>query len=152
MTGHHHADDRAVSSTAGVAVLVALTVVLVGVIGAMVVGLTGSTAHTPRANFTFDQRGGAHVRYVAVTDVGGATLEYANVHLLVDGHPARERFDSASPPWSGTGSLSPGASTRVRGYVDAGRFTHLSSGNTVSVVWSSGDGQTTRALANYTVR
>ena len=48
-------EDRAVSPVIGVILMVAITVILAAVIGAVVLGLGGETQETPQVSLSFDQ-------------------------------------------------------------------------------------------------
>ncbi|QZX99791.1 type IV pilin [Halobaculum rubrum] len=133
-------DDRAVSPVIGVILMVAITVILAAVIGSFVLGLGNSVQQTtPNANFQFDfnETATAGDYNVTATHTGGATINDQN-----------------------TGSLSlnatSGQSTPFELPVSAGTTANLSAdtggavpaGETVRVLWTSSNGDTSQALAS----
>lgn len=70
-------DDRAVSPVVGVALLIAITVILAAVIGGVVLGLGTSSADAPQASLQFeysDSDGDGTVDDLTITHKGGDTL------------------------------------------------------------------------------
>lgn len=70
-------DDRGVSPVVGVALLIAVTVILAAVIGAVVLGLTTSEAEAPQASLNFENSTSS----VTISHEGGEALNGENVEI-----------------------------------------------------------------------
>ena len=123
-------DDRAVSPVIGVILMVAITVILAAVIGSFVLGLGNSVQQTaPNANFQFDFDSGT----VTATHTGGDTIPAEEtLQLTVDGSVE----NSSSSAFSAGSSFS-------------GPYTE-GDGDTVRVIWSSQNNETSQTLAQET--
>jgi flagellin-like protein len=73
--------DRAVSPVVGVALLIAITVILAAVIGFVVLDTTVSTTDAPTARLTFENLENGKA---TVTHEGGDELDPTNVYVRVD--------------------------------------------------------------------
>lgn len=103
-------DERAVSPVVGVALLIAITVILAAVIGGVVLGLGNSSADAPQASlqFEYDDTDG-----LTISHEGGDTLKAENV--VVRGN-ASMTFNGLAAGESQTNSsvtLSPGDEVSV---------------------------------------
>ena len=76
-----YADDRAVSPVVGVALLIAMTVILAAVIGAVVLGIGVGPADAPQATLSFSESGD----HVELKHQGGDALDASEVTIIVDG-------------------------------------------------------------------
>ncbi len=86
----HRTADRAMSPVIGVVLMVAITVVLAGAIGAFVFGLTPTDqSTTPVANLAFEVTDDDNV---TISHEGGEPIELADTTLLLDGN-VDETFD-----------------------------------------------------------
>jgi len=70
-------DERAVSPVVGVALLIAITVILAAVIGGVVLGLGSSSAEAPQASLQFEYNSGD----LTISHEGGDELKQKNVIL-----------------------------------------------------------------------
>ncbi|WP_311170741.1 type IV pilin N-terminal domain-containing protein [Halobellus ordinarius] len=77
-------DERAVSPVVGVALLIAITVILAAVIGGVVLGLGTSSAEAPQASLQFESDGS----YLLISHEGGDELKSDNVVVRGDATPA----------------------------------------------------------------
>ncbi|MFC7136787.1 type IV pilin N-terminal domain-containing protein [Halobaculum litoreum] len=120
-------DDRAVSPVIGVILMVAITVILAAVIGSFVLGLGNSVQQTaPNANFQFDFDSGTDT--AVATHTGGDSIP-ANQLEVVAGN--------TTTTW-GSDPVTAGVSS---GDVDT------SGADTVRVIWSSENNETSQTLA-----
>jgi len=124
-------EDDAVSPVIGVILMVAITVILAAVIASFVLGLGDSQQQTPTASFDFeyDSSGTASV---TITHDGGDTLDEDRVSIE----------GASSVTSSFPSSISSGSSATAE--VDG-----LSSGDTVRVVWTDADEETSSTLATW---
>ena len=123
-------DDDAVSPVIGVILMVAITVILAAVIASFVLGLGEDQGPTPKASFEFDWDGSSTL---TVTHDGGDTLEGNRLSLSSSG--------SSDTPWS-AGDVTSGTT------VTSSTF---SGGDTIRVVWTNEDGDTSTTLATYEI-
>ena len=77
------ADERAVSPVVGVALLIAIAVILAAVIGAVVLGLGTTGAETPTAQLSADFDGDGDV--MELNHEGGDSLVAEEIAVIVDG-------------------------------------------------------------------
>ena len=75
-------DDRAVSPVVGVALLIAIAVILAAVIGAVVLGLGVTAADGPQASLQFEYDDGGDV--LTITHTGGDALNASQIELRGD--------------------------------------------------------------------
>lgn len=129
-------DDRAVSPVVGVALLIAITVILAAVIGFVVLDTTISTTDAPSARVTFEG-----VDPTTITHEGGDALEPKNVVVRVTRDGDTENFvrldEKVSGDFFNTG-------TRVTVATE--------SGDTIFVYWEDPDSSREVQLAKTTVR
>lgn len=119
-------DDRAVSPVVGVALLIAMTVILAAIIAAVVLGLGSNPAESPQATFDFEHDAGT----LYITHNGGDELEGGEIVIQVNGtdHPVDEDWTIGQTE-------------------DVG----ATSGDTVRIVWEDSDSSTTSTLTTYEV-
>ncbi|QZX99863.1 type IV pilin [Halobaculum rubrum] len=121
-------DDRAVSPVIGVILMVAITVILAAVIGSFVLGLGNSVQQTaPNANIQFD----FNATNVTATHTGGDTIPSGETLTLNASASNSTAFDT--PVAAGDSA--------VTGY---------NTGDTVRVIWTSENGETSQTLAEET--
>ena len=126
-------EDRGVSPVIGVILMVAITVILAAVIGAFVLGLGDQASNTaPQASFSFDYND-TDPGEVTVTHEGGDTIPDGELNVSVS---AQNGDNSTS--WDGDASA--GTS---QGITAGDGSENLLEGDTVRVVWSSGDSSNT---------
>lgn len=99
-------DERAVSPVVGVALLIAITVILAAVIGGVVLGLGNSSAEAPQASLQFEYDSGTSS--LIISHEGGAELNSDNVVLKGDGSASLSSDFSAGQTRNKSVSLSPG--------------------------------------------
>ena len=129
-------DDSAVSPVIGVILMVAITVILAAVIGTFVLNLgQGINQSAPQASFGFDYDG----NNVTITHQSGDSIDAARLNTTGVGSGAIE--------WEGHNGLS--------GTVSAGTSAEFNNtgaweGQTVRVVWSSQNGESSATLSQST--
>ena len=122
-------DDRAVSPVIGVILMVAITVILAAVIGSFVLGLGNSVQQTaPNANFQLSYETVAGNETANATHTGGDSIPMSQLNLTAG--------TNTTETWS-SDPISAGTTARV----------NYSSGDTIRVIWSSENGETTQTLA-----
>lgn len=120
-------DERAVSPVVGVALLIAMTVILAAVIGSVVLGLGSGANNAPQASFSFEQ---ANTSAVNVTHDGGDTLG-EDVTIKASGGDET----SITSEWTAGGV----------------RTVNATDGETVRVIWEDPENDKTQVLATYEV-
>lgn len=127
-------DERGVSPVVGVALLIAMTVILAAVIGAVVLGIGVGPADSPQATLSFETAGDDGDIDVTLAHNGGETLNADEINVSVDGD---------GDPVDISDDLSSGDREKIVENAD--------SGDRVTIVWNdSSSGQST-VLAEYTV-
>jgi len=123
-------DDTAVSPVIGVILMVAITVILAAVIGSFVLNLGGSLQQSaPQASFDFDYASGS--TNVTVTHSTGDSISEGSVNITSPG---------GTTEWTSL-PISAG---------DSKDHSYSSSGDTIRVVWSSPNGETSATLSEST--
>ena len=118
--------DRAVSPVIGVILMVAITVILAAVIGAFVLDISPSEDPAPSAQFGFDINESDHV---IVTHEGGDRVT-SDLEL---------RYGDETDVWDGPIGVGDDITTN----------SSVPSGETVRVVYVSGDGSTESVLSRF---
>ena len=122
-------DDRAVSPVIGVILMVAITVILAAVIGSFVLGLGNSVQQTaPNANFQFDFD--TDNTEVTATHTGGESIPSTQLNVTANG--------SVGFP---AGSVTAGTTSDPANYDGS---------DTVRVIWTSENGDSSQTLAEET--
>jgi flagellin-like protein len=132
-----HTDDRGVSPVLGVALLVAMTVILAGVIGFVVLGVDSGSAEAPQPKLEFkNETTGSATSDIMMTHEGGDKLDTSRLEVKVEG----------------TGS---GVTSFTSDEVTAGETEEVAknaaAGATVRIVWDDPDSDRDTVLAEYTV-
>jgi len=147
-------DDRAVSPVIGVILMVAITVILAAVIGTFVLGLGDQVQNTtPQASFGFDSADSA--TNVTITHESGNSIPASNINISATSNfnatgntSATDNFTSYS--WadfpSASTDVSAGSSVTVTS--TTGGF----GGETIRVIYSSPDSDSSSTLAKFEVR
>ena len=78
-------DERAVSPVVGVALLIAIAVILAAVIGAVVLGLGTGGVDTPTAQLQLNDNASAHDNSANITHNGGEPLDADEIVVSVNG-------------------------------------------------------------------
>jgi flagellin-like protein len=147
-------DEDAVSPVIGVILMVAITVILAAVIGTFVLGLGDQVqSSAPNANFQFeyDDSGDGFSNtndQMEVTHNGGQDVEKSNVEIQVgDQTLAAGAIDDWGTTIStgSTETLNDGDSTASGGSLD------MTSDETVRVVWTSPNGDSSNTIGSSTV-
>lgn len=89
-------DERGVSTIIGIVMVVAITILLIGVFATYVTGFGDElreTGPTVASTTSFDDRWGAEGQYLTITHEGGETVETDALRLEVTG---AERYDPSS--------------------------------------------------------
>jgi flagellin-like protein len=137
-------DNRAVSPVIGVILMVAITVILAAVIGTFVLGLGQNVQSTPQASFSFDFDTDAGTVNVNVTHNGGDRLEVGD-----NTNTVRLVTTDNSTTWvesGGTETISAGDTYDNFQY--AGSGVSSSSGQTVRVVWTGTNNESSATLGS----
>lgn len=77
------ADDRAVAPVVGIALLIAITVILAGVIGSVIFGLSVDPSDSPQTTLSFSAEGDTTVE---LTHEGGQTLDADEIVIRYSGN------------------------------------------------------------------
>lgn len=123
-------DEDAVSPALGVALLIAITVILVAVVGAVVLGIGPNAGEAPNAQLEFEQNSNDSVSAV---HKGGDKLVAAEMDVKVDG---------SGSPAAIANDMTSGDSTVVA--------TGMATGDTVRVIWESPNSDKTQLIGEYT--
>ncbi|RLM56957.1 type IV pilin [Halobellus sp. Atlit-31R] len=128
-------DDSAVSPVIGVILMVAITVILAAVIGSFVLNLGQGVQQTaPQASFSFDYNG----NNVTVTHQSGDSITGSQLNTTgVSWNGAQ------SGNWSDVGTVSAGSAITKNA-------TNPFNGETIRVVWTSQNGETSATLSEST--
>ncbi len=147
-------DDRAVSPVIGVILMVAITVILAAIIGALVLGIGTGTQATPQANFefeTYDDDGDGDPDAVGASHAGGERFEADTVEFQIAGDTST--WGSAVTAGdeyviADSGGFSPGTpGSGVDDTLSSGDV----SGETLTVVYAPPNADQTSVLAEYDV-
>ncbi|MDS0300167.1 type IV pilin N-terminal domain-containing protein [Halogeometricum sp. S1BR25-6] len=126
------ADDRAVSPVLGVALLIAMTVILAGVVGYVALGVDADSADAPQTKLAFKQSGtGADNVTVTVVHKGGDKLVAGEVVAKTTGADGGD-----------VGVLTTG---------DTKKFDNTSPNDVITIVWQDPDSDREVLLAEYVV-
>ena len=121
-------EDRAVSPVVGVALLIAITVILAAVIGAVVLGLGVTSADAPQASLQFEYDDGE----LTIHHAGGETLSQDEIVLGGDADHIDDPLDD---------DLSSGNSEEVN--------VTLEDGDTVTVVWEDPNSDDSSVISSF---
>lgn len=139
-------DRRAVSTVVGVVLIVGITVVLMGVIGAFVLN-AGPGTQPPDASFAITEtdNGEFDIRYTGGTD----SVDKTNIEVTVEGEPACD--GNTEVAWnSASGLFEIGESVDVTGYDDCSNNPEeIDPDDIIRVIWTSDDGTTADILAAH---
>jgi flagellin-like protein len=143
-------EENAVSPVVGVVLMVGITVILMGVIGAFVLGSTPGE-NSPNANFIVTQLNdtAVDIRYS-----GGETAFRENIGVQArsdgKGHIALDnRTDQ--PAFAGEGVIEKDEDVLVRQYVDEGENKSIESADVISVVWFNDNRDRTDVIESRTL-
>jgi flagellin-like protein len=149
------ADEEAVSPVIGVILVVAITVILAAVVGALALGVGGDQSRTPAATFTWEYDDGGSDTELVVRATGGDRIRPKNAEaVLVMNCPSGDRdwladesddnIDAGDTFTVTTGSVGspPDNECQVGGF---------SPGETVRLVWQAPQGDTATTLSTYEV-
>lgn len=128
---HIFGEDRAVSPVVGVALLIAMTVILAAIIAAVVLGLGSNPAESPQATFDFEQDGDD----LHITHNGGDVLEGGEIEIQYVDSNGAEQTEEITEDWS----------------VGETETIDVDSDTTVRIVWHDSDSSTTSTLTTYQV-
>ena len=132
-------DDSAVSPVIGVILMVAITVILAAVIGAFVLNLGQGIQQTaPQASFGFDYNESSPYN-VTITHQNGDSIEGNNLNATISGgswHGSTNTFENEY----GSNSVTAGDSVSYK-------YNQSWGGETVSVVWTSTNGENSATLS-----
>ncbi|MFD1598102.1 type IV pilin [Halobellus rarus] len=131
-------DDSAVSPVIGVILMVAITVILAAVIGTFVLNLgQGINQSAPQASFGFDYNGTTDV---TITHQSGDSIEGNQLNTTRGGGG----WETSSQNWTAQGTVNAG--TSINKNPAGGDF----NGETIRVVWSSQNGESSATLSQST--
>lgn len=136
-------DDEAVSEVVGVILMVAITVLLASVVGAMVLGLGGETQTTPQASFSWDWDGTAGA--LTITHDTGENIKATELFVRGDDGAGT----SIDTQWTGDTSVKIGGTSAVASG-DTMTLTSPSSAYELRVVWQSQSGENSATLGQDT--
>jgi len=167
------ADDEGVSPVIGVILMVAVTVILAAVIGAFVMNMGDNLSQSaPSANFEFEasDTDGDNSYVVQVTHDGGDSITNKNTKSLV----VKDMADNAQEiwaddagngieTWSANGDVAAGDNVYIGddsgetnngehdGDTSTSQVTGFSQGDTLKVIWTADNGQSSQTIGQYTV-
>lgn len=138
-------DDRALSSVIGVVLLVALTVILVAVVGGFVTDFGSGVEAAPNAQIGVDfdtNNNRVNISHNGGADINPSTLE---VEYEEDGSTYTDTFDNAvdSPP---EGLIQAGDDYSVDVTSLDGGATDVNSGDTARIIWTGEEGSNREVL------
>lgn len=125
-------EERAVSPVVGVALLIAIAVILAAVVGAVVLGIGTSSAETPQASLAFEYNDTAPE--LVISHDGGESLNGDNI-IVRDNSGNEENI----------GELSAGEQTTIDTNLN------LDSGDRVSVVWQDPESDDETVIGSTTL-
>jgi FlaG/FlaF family flagellin (archaellin) len=146
-------DDDAVSSVVSTILMVAITIILVAVIGSFVLNLGGAVSETsPSATFVITEtelsKNGSAETAVIISHQGGDVIETDRVDVTVDDETAKTWKNKTV--WTGSDTISAGDSAEIMRYGSSN--TKLSGGERIVVVWHSAGGDKSYILTRYVVK
>ena len=138
-------DDRAVSPVLGVALLIAMTVILAGVVGYVALGVDAKNANAPQGNLDFTQTTNGTAEDVILVHDGGDRIQADELSVKVTDNPGGTATIAADDLTEGADPdpITTGDETRVA--LDG------ESGDTVKVIWNDPSSKREVLLAEYTV-
>jgi len=134
-------DNDAVSPVIGVILMVAITVILAAVIASFVLGLGDQTQDAPTVSFDYDYDQSAGE--LTITKSGGDDVTSGQVTVTGDGVTSDLTFH-------GDGSVSSSSDDITSG--DSITTTSISTGDTVRIVWSAEDQESSTTLSTYDIQ
>ena len=143
-------EARAVSPVVGVVLMVGITVVLMGAVGAFVLN-AGPGTSPPDADFVMTEVDDGEAVDIRYAGGGDDVVLKENIGVIVDGEQACE--GSSEVDWGGSGALEIGDSVEVDGYgyPNCADFDPAND-EVVRVIWTSDDGTTSTILADHEIR
>ncbi len=130
-------DDRAVSPVVGVALLIAITVILAAVIGGVVLGLGTGGVDTPQAQLQFNDN------TAELTHNGGEPLPEDQIKIVVEGNADDELTLNDDLTAGGSVDL-----TDDGGDVD-GNIGDLAQLDSVTILWEDPNSNSTTVLERF---
>lgn len=130
LRSNRRSDERGVSPVLGVALLIAITVILAGVIAFVVLGVGTGSPDAPQASLEFSNE----TSDIVVDHTGGDPIDFSNVVVKTEGNAA-----SANP----TGVLEAGDTATVAN--------NAQDGDVIKIVWENPNSEKTTVIASYTV-
>lgn len=145
-------EDDAVSSVVSTVLMVAITIILVAVVGSFVLSMGGAVGEkAPSATFTITETehepDGSPETAVIIAHQGGDVIEKDRVRVQVEEEPAKDW--NKTKVWTGSGTISAGDSVTVMRYGSSNST--LSGGERIVVVWKSPGGDKSYILTQYVV-
>jgi flagellin-like protein len=133
-------DENAVSPVIGVVLMVGITVVVMGAIGAFVLGATPSET-APNAEFVITQIDSdtVDIRYA-----GGEPAFRENIRIQVNGNVGLD--GGGSPAFDGEGVIEEDDAVTVEQFETGSGPENIGTGDVVTVVWVSDDGGSSERL------
>jgi len=144
-------DEKAVSPVIGVILMVAITVILAAVIGTFVLGLGDQVqSTTPQASFGFEASGDKTT--VTVTHETGDSIDAADLSVsATDAMVGTGDSNDNSEPWSSVGSGDPVSAGDSATVEYDGSDTNNWGGETIRVIYSSPDSDSSSTLGKFEV-
>lgn len=142
MSGTLRRDGRAISPVVGVALLLALVVVLAAVLGGLVLGIESPPEPTPQYGYSTeyhaDGEGNTNDRPYVVLTLEGGEIEVGEHFYIVDGSGNEVRWDAV---WTTAGPLTAGDYAHVDGYGSDSALNPACEGETYRFIHRPGDGE-----------
>jgi flagellin-like protein len=135
-------DERGVSPVVGVALLIAIAVILAAVIGAVVLGLGTGGADTPQAQLQGDYNTTGNT--LEVTHRGGQPILADNVVVVENGDESA--LTAETDDLSSGDELSTGQTIALNG---TGNANHNYNGSTVTLIWEDPNSDSENILEEF---
>ena len=137
--------DRAVSPVVGVALLIAIAVILAAVIGAVVLGIGVGGAEAPQASLSFDYDDGEDA--LDISHDGGDALSANEIVLRGDGIDDEYQLDEVYDD----DSLSAGETVTVDEVIEDSSDITFTEDEDVSIVWQDPNGNDESVVGSTTI-
>jgi flagellin-like protein len=142
MLGALRRDGRAISPVVGVALMLALVVVLAAVLGALLLGIEPPADPTPQYSYGterhLDGEGNTNYRPYVILTLEGGRIEVGENFYIVDGDGHEVRWDAV---WTTAGPLTAGDYAHIDGYGSDSDLNPACEGETYRFVHRPGDGE-----------
>lgn len=127
--------ERAVSPVVGVALLIAMTVILAAVIGYVVLGMNATGAEAPQATFSFDHNESDNE--IEITHEGGDALDDNEIQVYIDDEDGQALSDADTDPIDEGSEMTAGETVAFTG------------DESVTIVWEDPNGDQSNVIGEH---